>query len=176
MDLTKRKLNRLKEYDYSQNGGYFITVCTHSKKHILSKISRDSPCGCPCVCLTPLGKIVEKNILEIQNNPNVSVDNYVIMPNHIHLLLILHNDDNAKKPIQVRTAARAVPTISSIIGALKSKTTVEWIKLCKANNCQSEQIWQRSFYDHVIRGQKDYEEIWQYIDENPLRWGTDCFY
>lgn len=172
MDLPKRKTNRLKGYDYSQNGGYFITICTHSKKHILSSISRDSPCGCPCIKLTSLGKIVEETILDIQNNPNITVDKYVIMPNHIHLLLIVHKDESGSE----RTAARAVPTISDIIGALKSKTSVKWLKTCKANNTQSGAIWQRSFYDHIIRGERDYEEIWQYIDENPLRWDLDCFY
>ncbi|MBP3337192.1 MAG: hypothetical protein J6L59_02150 [Clostridia bacterium] len=89
MTLPKRKPTRLKGYDYSQNGAYFITVCTHNKGHILSKIVGEGLCALPKNTLTPIGTEVEKAIQYINENYiGVKVDKYVIMPNHIHLIII----------------------------------------------------------------------------------------
>ncbi|MBE5798640.1 MAG: hypothetical protein E7321_01640 [Clostridiales bacterium] len=91
---------------------------------------------------------------------DISVDKYVIMPNHIHLILRL---DTQKQSV----------SLCDVVCALKSRTT----KLANVLDHQSgRQIWQRSFHDHIIRDEKDYLKIWQYIDENPMRWEQDCFY
>lgn len=74
------------------------------------------------------------------------------------------------------TAMRAVPALSEIVGVYKSKVFVEWLNFCKCQGISTDMIWQRSFHDHIIRCQRDYDEIWQYIDENPLRWELDCYY
>ena len=156
MDLPKRKPTRLKDYDYLQNGAYFVTVCTHNKKCILSKIVREGLCALPQNTLTPIGIEVEKSIQYINDNySGVEVTKYVIMPNHIHLIVVLDN-----------TGGRGDPPLQNVIGNLKSYTTN------KFDDC----LWQRSFHDHIIRGEDDYRKIWEYIDTNVIRWEEDCFY
>lgn len=164
MDLPKRKPNRLSGYDYSQNGGYFITVCIHSRKKILSKINVGD--GFPVPHLTVYGKIVERYIMQISEKfPEIKAEKYVVMPNHIHILLEINNEPFG--------TGNPSPTVGKAIGWLKYQTTKQ-INLMK--NTQGERVWQRSYYDHIIRNVQDYEEIWQYIDENPLKWKLDCFY
>ena len=90
----------------------------------------------------------------------MSVDNYVIMPNHIHMIVLMQEKDRMHSLIDV-------------LCALKSRTT----KMANAlDGTTGRRIWQRSFHDHIIRDEKDYLKIWQYIDENPIRWEWDCFY
>lgn len=160
MDLPKRKSNRLKGYDYSSYAAYFVTVCTHKKENTLSHIRRDSPCGCPIIELTAFGKVVEDAVNYIEDRFNVTVDKYVIMPNHVHFILTLFDEDKAGCVQRERTAARAVPTLSHIVGAFKSKSAVDWLRICNNAQTKADKLWQRSFHDHIIRGRQDYEEIW----------------
>ncbi len=163
MDISKRKPNRLKNYDYSQNGAYFITICTHSRKPILSRISVGEGLALPELVLLPFGKIAQEQLLDLQKRfQDVSIDRYVIMPNHIHIL------------IQLRTAGRASPsptTVSDIVRVFKSLTTRECKKISPV-----EKLFQRSFYDHIIRDEYDYQIKWQYIDDNPAKWCEDSLY
>ncbi|MBP3696332.1 MAG: transposase [Clostridia bacterium] len=165
MDLPNRKPNRLKGWNYNNGASYYVTVCTHQKQNTLSLICRDSPCGCPHIKLTDLGEIVQNVIYRVENKYSdfVVFDNYVIMPNHLHLIVSIKNEADE------RTAARAVPTLSKLIGEIKSCAAVDWIRHCKSNSIDIAPVWQRSYYDHVIRCQQDYEEIWRYIDENPYK-------
>ncbi len=163
MDLPKRKPNRLAEYDYSHNGGYFITICVHNKQKLLSHIVGD---GFPVPKLTAYGRIIEKNIESVSEKfPGITVNKYVIMPNHIHILAVIDNGPFG--------TGNPSPTIGNMVGWLKYQTTKQ-INLMR--NTVGEKVWQRSYYDHIIRGQQDYEEIWRYIDENPLRWKFDRFF
>lgn len=161
-DLPKRKQNRLKNFDYSTNGAYFITLCTINHKCILSKIVGD---GFPVPQLTICGSIIENIINEIDiQYDNVNVDTYVIMPNHIHMILTISNDFGTGNPS---------PTISNIIAWLKYSST----KLINQKyNSAGNRIFQRSFYDHIIRNENDYNEIWQYIEQNPKKWKEDKLY
>lgn len=161
-NLPVRKPNRLINFDYSTEGAYFITICTHQRRKILSRVG-EATClpqekACP-LQLTELGKVVKDAILNISKiYPYVLTDYYVIMPNHVHLILRI---DDAEGGRQV-----ASPTISTIVGNMKravSKTI-------------GYGIWQRSFHDHVIRDAKDYNEIADYIEANPLNWEKDCFF
>ena len=157
MHLPKRKPTRLKNYDYSQNGYYFITICTHNRKNILCNIVGEGLCALPSIELTPIGEIVKQSIEYINNNYNdVSVDKYVIMPNHIHLIIAIKTGGHRDPPLQVY----------DIIGRFKSF----------ADNKYDGALWQRSFHDHIIRDQTDYLKIWNYIDTNPHKWQEDCFY
>lgn len=161
MDIPTRKPNRLKEYDYSQNGAYFITICTQDRKEMLSKIVGD---GLSVPKLTTEGYIVEKYVKEICiKYPCASVDKYVIMPNHIHLLIGINNENGTDDPS---------PTIGKIIGWFKYSSTKS---INNSKNC-IDKVFQRSFHDHIIRNETDYREIWEYIDTNPLKWTEDCFY
>ncbi len=163
--MEQRKNLRLKGYDYSNSGLYFITICTFEKKYSLSYITdrRDSPCGCPQVILTRLGKICKANLFNIEKLFNIKVVNYIIMPNHIHLIIEV-------KEHNARTGASPVPTVSAIIGVYKSLVYNKWLDTCGENSQIVGKIWERSFYDHIIRDDEDLYFRQRYIDENPLRW------
>jgi REP element-mobilizing transposase RayT len=143
MELPKRKPNRLSEYDYSQNGAYFITLCTKDRKKVLSQIVGDDAHIVP----KPYGRIAEKYI---RNVPEI--EKYSIMPDHIHMIIRLYNGS--------MWASTPTNKIASIVRSIKTLTTKEI----------GESIFQRSYYDHVIRNQRDYDEIWQYIENNPRKW------
>ena len=153
-----RKSNRLKNYDYSENGAYFVTFCVNNRKCLLSRIVGATP-GRPAYArLTKLGEAVDHAVSRIENlYPDVRVEKYVIMPIHVHLLLMI--DTLPGRP-------RVAPTVSRIIQQTKGLAT----KLI------GKPIWQKSFHDHIIRRESDYEMIWEYIDTNPAQWETDCFY
>ncbi len=158
-DLPKRKPIRLKDYDYSTLGAYFITICVKDRKQILSKIIvGDDAHIVPINQLTNIGQVCDKYINNINTiYENVSVDKYVIMPNHIHLIISLYGTMRASSPTK---------NIENIIRSFKTMVTKE---IGKA-------IWQRSYNDHIIRDEKDYQKIWEYIDTNVLRWEKDCLY
>ena len=154
MNFKTRKPNRLKNYDYSQNGVYFITVCVKNRNPILSYI----PVGANCVRLSKIGKVVEEEINNISKiYANVTVENYVIMPNHTHLLVFIDRFSG-------RT--QFAPTISRIIKQFKGVITK---RLGKS-------IWQKGFYDHIIRDEYDFQIRWQYIEDNPYRWCEDYMF
>ena len=156
MNLPKRKPTRLKYFDYSQNGSYFVTICTHNKEHILSNIVGEGFHALPQNTLTPIGIVVEKSIQYINENyVGVEIEKYVIMPNHIHLIVNLNN-----------SGGHGNPPLQNIIGQLKSYTTNKFNGV----------LWQRSFHDHIIRNEPDYQKIWEYIDTNVIKWEKDCFY
>lgn len=155
IELPKRKHPRMKNFDYSENGLYFLTLCVKDKGKLLcSIVGRDVP-DAPSVFLTEKGKIVEKYINSIKNTEKVSVETYVIMPDHIHLLLFVDNPDGASRTSR--------PTHS-----LVSRTVSGFKRLC--NKEIGENIWQASFYDHVIRNEKDYKTHFRYIEDNPTMW------
>lgn len=159
MDQIKRKPNRLKNYDYSQNGIYFITICTNNRKPVLSQIFVGAGIARPhALQLTNIGLVAEKGIKGIEkHHENMFIDHYVIMPNHVHLLLRIE-----------RPGGRAMlaPTVSRIVQQLKGYVSKQ----------SGKKVWQKSFYDHVIRDEQDYFTKWQYIDENPLKWCEDELY
>ncbi len=158
MTFPKRKTVRLQHYDYSQNGAYFVTICTHNRQSSLSNIRRGG------ALLLPLGKICENEILKLMERYEIKIDNYVIMPNHVHMIISIN---------KVRVEQSPTPTIPDIVCAFKSITT----KIANVNDgLKGRKIWQRSFHEHVIRGEKEYLKIWEYIDNNPLIWEDDMYY
>ena len=161
MDLPKRKTTRLCGFDYSTHGAYFVTICTMKKAKLLSKIVGGGAFDTPKVCLSKIGKIVEKYILSTNNIPNVTVDKYVVMPNHIHIILFVNNEDG--------TSRAPSPTNSIIPHAIA--TLKRFVNREVRGN-----IFQRSYYDHVIRDYRDYTRVWEYIDQNPARWQEDKYY
>ena len=168
-DLPERKRIRLEEYDYSAAGAYFVTICTKNRENILWETTAElQPNAVGAVIgrphynhrLNESGLIVEKYIKQIpQHYKHVNVDNYVVMPNHVHLLLSINEIGDDGRPM-------TAPTLSWIINQFKGA--------CSKQIGYS--IWQKSFYDHVIRTQHDYAQIWQYVDENPLKWESDEYY
>ena len=150
--LPERKPIRIVNYDYSTPGAYFITVCTANRKKIFwDNVGADiiRPQDVP---LSGIGKIVEQSILQIAAHyENIVMDKYCIMPDHIHLILRIESDMDGR--------IISAPTISTVIGSLK-----RWV-----SRQIGKPIWQKSFYDHGIRNQQDYDEIWEYIENNPLK-------
>ena len=159
MELPKRKPNRLTEYDYSQPNAYFITICTKNKEKLFWEDVGASIARPEKPQLSFYGNVVQEAILNIPKiYPTISMDNYVVMPNHIHLLLQIHTDDSGR--------AMLAPTISKVVQQMKGYVTKQL----------GASIWQKLFHDHVIRGEMDYLEIWNYIEGNPSKWEEDCFY
>ena len=159
MELPKRKGNRLQDYDYSSPGAYFITICTKDRKNLLWRDVGASIARPEDVALSDAGKIVDKAIKNIPvRYPAISVERYVIMPNHVHLLLQIHTNEDAD--------LLRVPSISIVIQQMKGYVTKEL----------GDSVWQKLFHDHVIRNERDYQMIWRYIEGNPMKWTEDCFY
>ena len=159
MELSKRKPNRLQDYDYSTPGAYFITICTKNRKCLFWESVGASIARPQTPRLSHYGTIVDEAIRKIPDNyPNTSLDQYVVMPNHVHLLLMIK--PNLSNP-QEKT-----PGISRIIQQLKGAITKQ------IGHC----IWQKLFHDHIIRNDREYRKIWEYIQSNPAIWADDCFY
>ena len=178
-DWAQRKPLRLRGDDYGWTGYYFVTVCTAVRgENILAEIfPGDAPVGAiinrpivnrlivnppfinpppPKVALTPVGKITEQAISEIPSHyPNIKVDTYVVMPDHVHMILEIHATGDGRL-----IAAPTGMDLSKVIQQFKrvvSKTA-------------GFSIWQRSYYDHIVRNREDLENIRQYIQTNPQKW------
>ncbi len=163
-NLSKRKEIRLKNYDYSEPGAYFITICTDKRRRILSKIVGVDVPDDPRVELTAYGKIADKYINQLNNfYENISVEQYVIMPDHIHMILFVREDGSSRTPTPTVKQHSVVPAFVSTFKRFCNKEI-------------GKNIWQRYYYDHVIRNKRDFEEISKYIYENPLKWEFDELY
>ena len=156
MEFPKRKQNRLTEYNYSTPNAYFITVCTENRKNLFWEdvgAITDRPENVP---LTDLGVVVRQSIYDIPSHyPAITVDHAVVMPNHIHLLLQINTDLNGRSMI--------APTISTVVRLMKGAVSKQ----------AGFSVWQKGFYDHVIRNENDYQEVWNYIEGNPGKWAED---
>lgn len=215
-----RRTTRIPEYDYTQQGAYFITICTHLKKHIFGEIKSGN------MNLSPLGEIAYYQWLQLPNRfSNIELDAFVIMPNHIHGIIIITKNNNPtprrgeagesrhnsppKNPIspvypeimflacegspdlsnrvssQALTSNSYPPTISpsphgtvsgsisAIIQNYKSLTSRKINTLLRSKN---NPVWQRNFYEHIIRDETDYDRIVEYIDNNPISWSDDKYF
>ena len=159
IDNPRRKPNRLKTFDYSSPGAYFITICTEDRRNLFWKNVGASIARPQAVALSEIGSVVDTAIKNIPCiYPAISVDHYVIMPNHVHLLLQICTDDCGQRI--------PAPTVSKIVQQMKGYVSKQI----------GHSIWQKLFHDHVIRDRADYEKIWDYIEHNPIRWLDDCFY
>jgi len=163
MNLAKRKPTRLKGYDYSTPGMYFLTVCVKGRKPLLGKIVGCGDFDTPKMIVSAHGIILNKYItLMNEKYSHIKVDKYVIMPNHFHLILTITGYKNGAS----ETAAPYNSETSKFVSLLKRYCNREY----------GENIWQTSYNDHIIRDKRDYQKIWKYIDTNVLRWEKDCFY
>jgi len=154
MKLPERKHTRLKNYDYSQNGAYFVTICAAGRKQILSEIvGQAAPC-LPQIKLTKIGKVTEKYIKNINNvYKHINVDKYVIMPDHIHIIFSINH------PLGGGQRADR-PTLNNIVRSIK-------VMVSKSIGYS---VFQSSFFEHVIRNEDDLYETRKYIENNPLKW------
>lgn len=176
---------RLQTWDYSKNGAYFITICTQNREHFFGNIQNGM------MQLSEIGKFAERYWLEIPEHfPFVELGNFVVMPNHVHGILIINKIDDLSLSESVETRQCLVSTtiklnttigssrfqnqgkntISSIVGSYKSIVT----KMSRQTH--SNFAWQSRFHDHIIRNSQSFENIQNYIFENPLNWKNDKFY
>ena len=178
MNYRFRKSHRLQNYNYSNNGSYFITICTKNKECLLGDIVGDDVLGIPHhtknandliyeksqqahMILSDYGEITKKYIEEGKTKlTHLSVDNYVIMPNHIHLIISVQSD---KLLCKAKSCHDVIPMY---VSSLKTLITKEI----------GFSMFQRDYHDHIIRNEKEYEKIWDYIDTNVSNWVSDRFY
>ncbi len=163
MRYPQRKPTRLKDYDYSSTGVYFLTICTKNRKRLLCDINVGFGIyDKPQVTLSEYGVIAERYIKKIADEHNdISVDNFVIMPNHIHMLVSVNKELGASQ----------VPHPTN-------QTIPKFVSLFK-RYCNREagwSMWQKSYFDHIIRNERDYLEHYTYIENNPSKWESDELY
>ncbi len=153
----QRRSPRLRGYDYAQNGAYFVTFCTLDRQPVLSTISVGSAAlSAPQTVLTEWGQLTRQYIETIPAAyPGVSVEHFVIMPNHVHLLLLFDGGQGA-----------ALPTVSAVVRSVKTMVT----------RAAGKGLFQASFHDHIIRSDEDFLVHWNYIAENPIRWEMDPYH
>jgi REP element-mobilizing transposase RayT len=142
-----RKSARIPNYDYASYNYYFVTICTHNRRCIFGSPEQ----------LNEMGTIAWEEIQKISLHYNsIHVDHFVVMPNHIHMIVILEGNG---------------PNLNQVIAQYKSGVTRKIREIITDIS-----VWQRSYHDHVIRNQREYEKIWNYIEGNPSNWNKDCFF
>ena len=188
-----RRSIRLREYDYSQPGAYFITIVSYQRKNLFGHIIDGE------MILNQAGEIVEKTWLDISKHfPNARCDIYVIMPNHLHgIIEIIENGPvgarNAshqpnqtynniefmndkpvgathESPLPKRRSGPKPKSIGVMVGLFKAAVTKQ---LLETGKLTLEKIWQRNYYEHIIRNEDDYQQIADYIESNPTNWEYD---
>ncbi len=181
-NLPNRKLIRHKHFDYNE-GVVFITICTQNRRNLLSQIVGTGVPDGPRVELTEFGIIVDKYILQLNRfYENISIEKYVIMPNHIHLLLFVRPTDRRGRR-SLRQSEHISPVYDwglskSAENCLQNSDISKFISTLKrfCNKDYGGNIWQRGSHDHVIRNDRDLEEHIRYILENPMNWHLDELY
>jgi putative transposase len=183
-NIHHRKSIRLKNYDYSQAGLYFITICTEHRHCLFGTTQNDN------MALHDAGNMIDNQWHELPNRfPSVILHKYVVMPNHFHGIIELvgaipcgcpdrADTSPATTIVADRAGTRPVPTLGDVTGAFKSLSTNEYIKNVKRNNWQrfAGKLWQTNYYEHVIRNEESYSKIAEYIQNNPLNWREDKYY
>ena len=165
---SNRRSIRLPGYDYSQNGAYFITICIQDKESLFGEIADGE------MKLNEFGNIVHDIWKSLPKRFSVMLDAFQIMPNHIHMII-----QTVGAPLVVAHSSRAgikpAPTVGDIIGAYKSLTTHKYIMGVKNDGWKSfeKRLWQRNYYEHIIRDDGDLQRIREYIKSNPNNWEMD---
>ena len=167
--LPNRKSIRLKNYDYSSNGYYFVTICTQNREKLFGEIVGATLRGRP----NNPDKIIVKWLLESENKfKDIKIDEYIVMPNHIHFIIKRTGDRTGS------TGDHTGSPLRDIIGWFKTMSTNEYIAGVKDGRFMpfKGRLWQRNYYEHIIRNYDDYINIAEYIQNNPLKWEEDKLY
>lgn len=177
--IHHRRSIRLKGYDYSKAGAYFITICCEDRIHRFGKVSGDE------MILNQSGTIAYNEWINLAERfPNFELDVFQIMPNHMHGIIVLSDRTTVGATLAVaqeqnelnRATARVAPTIAEIVGAYKSIVSNACLQLFKSHNKIMGKLWQRNYYEHIIRDERAYQNISNYIINNPGKWNEDKFH
>jgi REP element-mobilizing transposase RayT len=156
-ELHHRRSIRLPGYDYSQPGAYFVTVCTHNRDLLLESAAAQE------AVLATWQELLTRF-------PTLALDEFVIMPNHVHGIVILGTGRSLRGAASRAPTSRVRPTLGEVVLAFKSLSA---IKVNTILNRTGLRFWQRNYYEHVIRDEDELSRVRQYIRDNPLRWGED---
>ena len=149
-EITVRKSARMIGFDYSSSRCYFVTICADGHKCLFGSVIPTESNG--EMCLNHNGVVLDRHFRDLSNRYSFAeLNKYVIMPNHVHMIIALDNNNRV--------------SLTQIIGLFKSGVSREL----------GFSVWQRSYYDHIIRNETDYKKIWDYIENNPARWATDKY-
>jgi REP-associated tyrosine transposase len=172
MKLYNRHTVRLREFDYAQNGVYFVTICTHEKECLFGDVQDAA------IVLHEYGKIVQEELeRSAEIREEMDIDTYIIMPNHVHVIVALFQADDSKSTVG---ASGGTPTgegplaptlkprsLGAFVSGFKSATTV---RINRRRNMPREPVWQRNYWEHVIRNENELHKLRDYIQNNPQRW------
>jgi REP element-mobilizing transposase RayT len=153
--FKQRKHNRYKNFDYKTSGAYFVTICSFQKQPLFGNIVNNK------IELSSLGLIIQEQIAKLQDSANLDVISSIVMPNHVHMLIMLQNEDVSAKL-----------SLSDVIRRLKSKVFIEYKKRMSKEYTSKQlmRVWQRSYWDHIVRKEEDMIQIDEYITRNPEFW------
>lgn len=172
-EIHHRRSIRLRGYDYTQPGTYYFTICIHGRKHFLGEIVEgEMVANQPGVMVGLFWRQMSKRF------PMIEAVQQVVMPNHFHAVFrILGNDCRDGPCSRPRAPTRGAPTVGRIVGAFKSLTTAEYIRGIEQSGWArfEGRLWQRGFYEHIVRNEEELDIIRDYIRTNPLRWARDPY-
>ena len=164
-DVHHRRSIRLRGYDYSHPGHYFVTICTHGKEHVFGEVVEGE------MVLNEAGEVVRRAWESLPKRfPTVALNSLVVMPNHIHIIIGLVGEGLALPASLRRGAASSAPTLGDVLRVFKSTSAISANALL--SRC-GQPLWQRNYYEHIIRNPAELEMIREYIATNPPRWDTD---
>ena len=191
-DNHHRRSLRLRDYDYSQAGAYFVTICTQNRECLFGEIADDE------MRLNDAGQMVERWWVKLLTKfPSVETDEYVVMPNHFHGIVVLVGAALCGRPggevvVEVLSDRRhqghsrpgtghphrGAPTLGDIMDWFKTMTTNDYIRGVKQHGWATfpGKLWQRNYHEHIIRNEESYQKIADYILNNPAKWAEDKFY
>ena len=170
--LNRRRSIRVGGFDYASPGAYFVTIATQQRKCLFGDVHNGE------VIRSPAGNMINDAWLELQVQfPAIDVDSFVVMPNHLHgILHISEQSDPVGAPlVGARSATQRRVTVGNVVGAYKSLTTVKYAERVKNSNWDpfSGRLWQRNYYEHILRDEESLDRIRDYIIGNPLMWESD---
>ena len=161
--IHNRKSLRLKGYDYSRAGLYFITICVQNRAPLFGKIINND------MILNDAGQMIDNEWLALSDRfQNIRLHEYAVMPDHFHSILEIVANDTAGATLVVDQNK----TLGDMVGAFESITTVKYIRAVKNNNWPTfdRKLWQRNYYERIIRNEKSFQNITNYIIKNPSKW------
>ncbi len=167
-NIHHRHSIRLQGYDYSQTGAYFVTICAHDRKCLFGEIADG------VMHLNQFGNIVDAEWLKTPRiRPAVELDEYVIMPNHMHGIFFINDDGRGTEHRAPTVEQFGKPTHNSVPTIMRSYKGTVKIQINELRNAPGARVWQDNYYEHVIRDDEDLNRIREYIINNPMRWTED---